>query len=89
MSDTQLEEFGVGRKCIRTNDYRYEYTSNGEETLYQRPGEEKINDPSEELLQELRERLFQTLGSGFESTYEDREISEDLKENLRKLGYIE
>lgn len=89
MSDRQLEAFGVGRKCIRTNEYFYVYTSNGEETLYRRPNEQEIDDPNEDILSDLRERLFETLGSDFESVSDDRKISDDLQENLRKLGYIE
>lgn len=89
MSDSQLEEFGVGRKCIRTENYRYEYTSNGEEMLYERPNETLIDNPDEDVLEMHRDKLFQTLGRTFESTHENREISSNLEENLRKLGYIE
>jgi arylsulfatase A-like enzyme len=89
MSDRQLKAFGVGRKCIRTGNYLYEYTSNGEETLYHRPSQQEVDDPDEEILTDLREQLFETLGSDFESVSDDREISDDLQENLRKLGYIE
>jgi arylsulfatase A-like enzyme len=89
MSEEQLEAFGVGRKCIRTENYRYEYTSAGNETLYSRPGEREIDDPSEEILTDHRDKLFQTLGSEFETTHGNDDISGDIEDNLRKLGYID
>lgn len=87
MDDEQAHEFSAGRKTVRTDAYRLELVSDGTIILYERPSEERIEDP--DIAAELRQRLVQTLGSEFRSR--DRstnDLDPDVKSNLRELGYV-
>jgi len=88
MSEGQLIEFGLGRKGIRTKDYLYIYDSNGQDHLYTRPEENEITNPNESIVSDLRSKLFQTLGSEFQSVHDHKHLDEDIKTNLERLGYM-
>ncbi|ELZ98895.1 putative sulfatase [Haloferax mucosum ATCC BAA-1512] len=79
----------LGRKSIRTTDYRFEIRSDGSEALYELPGETVVSDPDPELVESLRDRLVDTLGDGFGGDDGgDREFSDAVERNLRELGYL-
>ncbi|WP_225741252.1 hypothetical protein [Halorussus halophilus] len=85
-----LHEFEVGRKSIRTEAYRFELRSDGEERLYELPSERLVSDPPEQVVSDLREQLTATLGTGFEQVNDDdAEYSDAVERNLRQLGYLE
>lgn len=93
MSEEQLERFCAGRKAIRTTRHRFELDSNGDEVLYELPQQTVVDDPSEDLVETLRERLLKTLGPEFgawpEGDAEEVGLSQEAQANLRHLGYIE
>lgn len=89
----QLRRFCAGRKAVRTRDYRFEVTSEGDERLLELPAQVEATDPPAGTRTRLRERLFETLGTEF-GTWpvgdpEDFEIDEQVQQNLRELGYID
>ncbi|WP_424017684.1 sulfatase family protein [Halorientalis pallida] len=88
MSEEQIDDFVQGRKCVRTETHLYVYASDGTETLYERPDETEVEDPDEELLSTLRDALFQELGHDFQSVADETELTDDIKANLRELGYL-
>jgi arylsulfatase A-like enzyme len=89
VSPETVADFEIGRKSIRTRDYRFETGSDGRETLYELPGETPVTDPDPALVADLRDRLVETLGETFEAPDEgEREFGEDVRRNLRELGYI-
>ncbi|UPW00317.1 sulfatase [Halorussus gelatinilyticus] len=91
VSEETLREFEVGRKSIRTDEYRFELRSDGEEVLYELPGEAVVSDPDEAVVAPLRERLAATLGESFDGAESatDAEYSAGVERNLRELGYLE
>lgn len=90
VSAETLREFELGRKSIRTDEYRFELRSDGTERLYELPGERVVDDPDSEITDQLRERLIDALGEEFRNDVEGAaEYSEAVKRNLRQLGYIE
>lgn len=90
VSTETLLEFEVGRKSVRTDDYRFEVRSNGEERLYELPSERLVSNPPEQVVSDLREQLTATLGTGFEQVNDDdAEYSDAVERNLRQLGYLE
>lgn len=90
VSDETLHEFELGRKSIRTDEYRFELRSDGTERLYRLPDEKVVDDPDPSVVSALRRRLFDTLGDDFGSATaeSDAQHSEAVKRNLRELGYI-
>ena len=80
-------------KCIRTKRFKYIWSSNGKDELY-----DIIEDATEEnnLIEshhkkaaELKEQLFSQLSSFKTDNHtEDIEIDKDLKKHLAGLGYI-
>lgn len=89
MTDKQLIDFGLGRKSVRDDDYLYVYRSDGTEKIYEQPDEELIENPDEDICQIMRGKVAETLGETFQSAYgEDFEMSEGVRSNLEKLGYI-
>lgn len=89
MSDEQLDQFYYGRKAIKTEEYHYEITSNGDKRVLSRSDGELVDVP-DSVRDSLRERLQTTLGAEFQSWNEDNsQLSESARENLRELGYIE
>jgi membrane-anchored protein YejM (alkaline phosphatase superfamily) len=90
LSSERLDEFERGRKSIRTGEYLFTLDSAGEERLYERPGDRRIDDPAEETVAPLRERLLDTLGEEFERVegYGD-DLDASVEANLRELGYID
>ncbi|WP_435178032.1 sulfatase [Halorussus sp. AFM4] len=90
VSDETLREFELGRKSIRTDEYRFELRSDGSERLYELPDERVITDPGAEVVDSLRDRLVDALGEEFRSgAGETAEYGEAVERNLRQLGYIE
>lgn len=91
VSETTLREFEVGRKSIRTEEYRFELRSDGSELLYELPGESLVSDPDESVVAPLRSRVVETLGSEFEAAADesDAEYGAAVERNLRELGYLE
>jgi arylsulfatase A-like enzyme len=91
VSEATLEEFAVGRKSVRTVEYRFELCSDGTERLYELPDESVVADPDESVVDELRSRVVETLGSEFDDRPgdADAEYSAGVERNLRELGYLE
>jgi arylsulfatase A-like enzyme len=93
LDDAQLEQFCAGRKGIRTEDYLFVITSNGTEHLYENPDQHEVNDPPENVTRELRERIHETLPGEFgvwpEGDPDEVGLDQKVKENLRRLGYID
>ncbi|USZ68046.1 sulfatase [Halorussus salilacus] len=96
VSEATLREFAVGRKSIRTDEYRFESRSDGTEILYELPGESVVPDADEslpEVVADLRERLVETLGAEFDDAGSagaaEAEYTEGVERNLRELGYLE
>ncbi len=89
----RLRRLCAGRKAIRTDDYRFEVTSDGDERLLELPGQVETADAPSGVTTRLREDLFETLGTEF-GTWpvgdpDDFQIDEQVQQNLRELGYIE
>lgn len=90
LSEQQLDQFKRGRKSIRTNEYLFIQDSEGEYNLYDLPEEEVVDDPPEGVVTELRERVFDKLGSEFQSDEGyGNDMDQSVVENLRELGYME
>lgn len=91
VSEETIREFELGRKSVRTNEYRFELRSDGSERLYRLPEEWVVTDPEESVVMDLKQRLVETLGSEFGET--ETESSADfgpgVERNLRQLGYLE
>ncbi|WP_306052638.1 sulfatase [Natronococcus wangiae] len=86
-----VREFELGRRSVRTEEYRFERRSDGTERLYELPGEEVVDDPDESIVAELRERVDDALGATFDDagTEADADLSPGIERNLRELGYLE
>ncbi|MFC4438918.1 MULTISPECIES: sulfatase [Natrialbaceae] len=86
-----LAEFELGRKSVRTENYRFERRSDGTEVLYELPDESIVDDPDESIVAALRERLVGTLGETFDDAGDeaDVDLSAGVERNLRELGYLE
>lgn len=93
LNDKQLLQFSAGRKGIRTDDYLFEITSNDTEHLYKNPEQYEIEDPSENIVKGLRDRLIDTLSKEFgvwpEGDPDEIELTAQVEQNLRQLGYID
>lgn len=91
VSKDTLHEFELGRKSIRTDEYRFELRSDGTEQLYRLPDETVVEDPDPDVVSDLESRLLDTLGDDFGSATAESDIehSEAVERNLRELGYIE
>lgn len=90
VSSKTLREFEVGRKSVRTDEYRFEVRSDGTERLYELPSERVVADPPEQAVADLHARLAETVGVEFEQVSdEDAEYSDAVERNLRQLGYVE
>lgn len=93
MNDKQLLRYTAGRKGIRTNDHLFVITSNGTEHLYKNPKQSDIEDPPEDIVKPLRERLQETLSEEFgtwpEGEPDEVGLNPQVEENLRQLGYID
>lgn len=92
LGDDQLRRLCAGRKAVRTRDHRFEVASNGTDALYELPTQRKVPaDPAETAT--LRDRLLETLGGEFgvwpEGDPDDGQVDEQVRRNLRELGYIE
>lgn len=89
----KLRELSAGRKAIRTKQYQLEIDSNGNERLLTVPEQTEISDPPADVLADLRERLFDTLGDEYgvwpEGKPDEDTLTEQLEENLARLGYID
>lgn len=90
VSEATRREFELGRKSIRTDEYRFERRSDGTERLSRVPSGERAESPPEDVVAPLRERLRETLGESFEpGTRADEDFSAGVERNLRQLGYLE
>lgn len=93
LNQDQLRRFSAGRKAIRTQDYRFEITSNGTEHLFELPTQNTVPVESAGVVSSLREQLVNTLGREFghwPSIHpDDLEVDPEVKENLEELGYID
>jgi len=92
MSDSKLREFSMGRKAIRSEEYKLMVNSSGGETLYdvsERPEGEIVN---ESVTETYRERLFSVLGETYgtwpEGDPEEYDLNQDVVNNLEDLGYL-
>ncbi|MFC7047071.1 sulfatase [Halobacteriaceae archaeon GCM10025711] len=90
VSEHAIHEFEVGRKSVRTDEYRYELRSDGEERLYALPGETLVEDPDPSVVDSLRERLLDALSPEFseERDADAADYSPGVRRNLRDLGYL-
>ncbi|MFC4551266.1 MULTISPECIES: sulfatase [Halorussus] len=91
VSAATRREFELGRKSVRTEEYRFELRSDGSERLYELPGETVVDDPDPAVVEDLRDRLVSTLGAEFDGAGGDgdADYSEGVERNLRQLGYLE
>lgn len=93
LDDAQLRQFCAGRKAIRTHSYRFEITSRGTEHLYSLPEQCIVPLAESDETDQLRNRLLDTLGEEFgicpEGDPDELEITTQVKDNLRRLGYID
>jgi len=93
VSTDTLREFELGRKSVRTSDYRFELRSDGSERLYRLPDESLVDNPDELIIENLRDRVIETLGAEFSDSRGEADVDDDLsagvRRNLRELGYIE
>lgn len=89
MSEDDQEVFNRGWKAVRTDEYTYVLFSDGNDAIYERPGEHEQS--VEELTRkQLREELFAELPAEFETGYgQESDIGEELRAQLRELGYVE
>lgn len=79
----------VGRKCIRTTDYKFVLRSDGEQILRDVQEDERdITAP--DTTAELRARLESELTTEFDPILysEEQTASDSVVENLRELGYL-
>jgi len=86
----QLSDFCAGRKAMRTKQYRFEIDSNGRERLFDLPGGSEVSDPDPEIVSDFRSQLSDTIGDEFGIWPEGNptDITEQVEENLRQLGYL-
>ncbi|WP_135805510.1 sulfatase [Halorussus marinus] len=91
VSAETLRAFELGRKSVRTDEYRFELRSDGTEILYDLPGESVVAEPDESVVADLRARVTEALGERFEKagSESDADYSPGVERNLRELGYIE
>lgn len=91
VSTETVRAFESGRKSIRTEHHRFERRSDGTELLYELPEEVVIEDPDDAIVDPLRERLVDVLGSTFDVHEDgaDADYSDGVERNLRRLGYLE
>ncbi|RYJ13703.1 DUF229 domain-containing protein [Halogeometricum borinquense] len=89
VDDQVVERLELGRKSIRTTEYRFEMRSDGSEELYTVPDQTAVENPDEDTVNRLRSRLINRLGTDFSGDDgEDREYSDAVERNLRQLGYL-
>lgn len=89
MEEHRRAEFTLGRKAVRTEEYLYVLRSDGTERMFDRPDEERIEDPDEDELERYREMVTEELSSDFVTVNGSTVDDDRLEENLRHLGYIE
>lgn len=89
LSPERCERFRRGYKSVRTEDYLYLRDSEGEEFLYERPEETRIDDPDEAVLDRLRSACVDELGTEYGRGYQEDDFDAAVEANLRQLGYIE
>lgn len=85
--------FDCIQRAIRTKQYKYIWTSDGKEELYDILRDEKetynIINESVEIAMELKKKLFEIVGTEYaEDIEKSAEIEEKLKKALESLGYI-
>jgi len=89
----QRRRFCAGRKAIRTHDYRYELASDGSQRLLSVPEETELVDPPRDVRKRLHDRLLEAVSAEFgawpEGDPDEQDITNQVQENLRQLGYIE
>jgi arylsulfatase A-like enzyme len=88
MSNYQFEYFQRGRKSVRTRDFLYIIDSSGEEELYSLPSETRIEEPSNEILQQHRKMITDEMGLDFNKENKTETHDPNVERNLRHLGYI-
>lgn len=88
LNGEQLQEYSLGRKCVRTKSHKLVSRSDGEWTLYTLPEETECNNS--EIASQLLTQLTETLGIEFleVGSFEDNHTPE-VKSNLQRLGYLE
>jgi arylsulfatase A-like enzyme len=84
----QCDQFSLGRKCVRTNSEKLVLRSDGVEEVYELPEESEPQKPNRDHAS-LREQLMTTLSQDFLSPDSTKQANEQVRENLRQLGYIE
>jgi arylsulfatase A-like enzyme len=89
LSPERQDRFRRGYKSVRTDEYLYLLDSSGEESLYARPGETRIDDPEDETLDRLGDLCRDELGTEFGRGYQDDDFDDAVEANLRQLGYLE
>lgn len=88
MSTEKAREFTAGRKTVRTEEYRFEIDSDGNEQLYRRPDDGPVSNP--EVADDVRDVLVETVGDEFVSANDQlHALNDDIESNLKELGYIE
>ncbi|MFC6825504.1 sulfatase [Halopelagius fulvigenes] len=91
VSEETLAWMRVGRKSIRTEDYRLELRSDGSSSLYRLPSQEEVVDPDPDVVSDLRDRLTAEVDDEFnrgDGDGDEREYSDAVQRNLRDLGYL-
>lgn len=88
LDEEQLQEYRLGRKCVRTQSHKLVSRSDGEWTLYKLPKETECSN--DEIANRLLSQLTETLGPKFlKAGSFENSSSPEVRENLRRLGYIE
>jgi arylsulfatase A-like enzyme len=92
LSDTQLKQFAVGRKAVRTSDYKLVVNSRSDTTLYDVTGHIEKEVQNESVTSELKGLLSENLSEDFgrwpEGDPENYSLDEDVISSLKDLGYV-
>lgn len=89
MSDDDQEVFNRGWKAVRTDDYTYVLFSDGSDAVYAGP-DEREQSADEATREQLRATLFEGLPAEFKTGHgQESDIGEELRAQLRELGYVE
>lgn len=88
MSPAAFRTFRAARKCMFDEEYHIIVDELGNVELYDRDGN-SVSDPDGEIVDRLTASLFEELPETFPRIEDEDITDENVRENLRDLGYIE
>lgn len=88
MRPDRAREFTVGRKYVRTDDWLYVLTSDGDELWYSRREERASDPPPGDVRARIEQRLQDIVPDFVPSVDANGDgVSDELLSNLEDLGY--